>query len=55
MIHRKLERLGPADRRLLAAAAVQGPEFDSAVIAGRWAWTPQRSKRACKCWSGYTG
>jgi predicted ATPase len=34
MIERELERLGEADRRLLAAAAVQGPELDSAVVAG---------------------
>jgi predicted ATPase len=34
MIQRKLERLGEDDRRLLAAAGVQGPEFDSGVVAG---------------------
>jgi predicted ATPase len=34
MIRRKLERPTDADRRLLSAAAVQGPEFDSATIAG---------------------
>jgi serine/threonine protein kinase/predicted ATPase len=34
MIRRKLDRLDGADRRLLAAAAVQGPEFDAAVVAG---------------------
>ncbi len=34
MIRRKLERLTEADRRLLSAAAVQGVEFDSAVVAG---------------------
>jgi predicted ATPase len=33
MIRRKLERLEEADRRLLSAAAVQGPEFDSSVVA----------------------
>jgi predicted ATPase len=33
MIQRKLDQLGPADRRLLMAASVQGPEFDSAVVA----------------------
>ncbi len=33
MIKRKLERLGEADRRLLAVASVQGQEFDSAVLA----------------------
>jgi serine/threonine protein kinase/predicted ATPase len=33
MIERKLDRLEAGDRRLLAAAAVQGPEFDSAVVA----------------------
>jgi serine/threonine protein kinase/predicted ATPase len=33
MIQRKLDRLDEADRRLLAAAAVQGYEFDSAVVA----------------------
>ncbi len=34
MIQRKLEQLGEDDRRLLAAASVQGSEFDSAVVAG---------------------
>lgn len=34
MIQRKLERLDGAERRLLAAASVQGAEFDSAVVAG---------------------
>lgn len=34
MIQRKLERLDSEDRRLLAAASVQGHEFDSAVVAG---------------------
>jgi predicted ATPase len=33
LIRRKLERLGEADRRLLAAASVQGHEFDAAVVA----------------------
>jgi adenylate cyclase len=33
MIQRKLDQLGPADRPLLMAAAVQGPEFDSVVVA----------------------
>ena len=33
MIERKLARLGEADLRLLGAASVQGPEFDSAVLA----------------------
>jgi predicted ATPase len=33
MIERKLDQLGEDDRRLLAAASVQGYEFDSAVIA----------------------
>ena len=33
MIERKLDRLDADDRRLLAAASVQGSEFDSAVIA----------------------
>jgi predicted ATPase len=33
-IQRKLDRLANADLRLLIAAAVQGPEFDSAVVAG---------------------
>jgi tetratricopeptide (TPR) repeat protein len=33
MIERKIEQLGGAERRLLAAAAVQGAEFDSAVAA----------------------
>lgn len=34
MIQRKLERVGKEDRGLLAAASVQGHEFDSAVVAG---------------------
>jgi predicted ATPase/tRNA A-37 threonylcarbamoyl transferase component Bud32 len=33
MIERKIEQLGSADRKLLLAASVQGPEFDSAVVA----------------------
>ncbi len=34
MIQRKLDRLEEEDRMLLAAASVQGQEFDSAVVAG---------------------
>jgi predicted ATPase len=33
MIQRKTDQLNEADRRLLMAASVQGPEFDSAVVA----------------------
>jgi predicted ATPase len=33
MIERKVDQLGRADRHLLMAASVQGPEFDSAVVA----------------------
>jgi predicted ATPase len=33
MIQRKVEQLSPADRQLLLAASVQGPEFDAAVVA----------------------
>jgi tetratricopeptide (TPR) repeat protein len=33
MVEKKIGQLGEADRRLLAAAAVQGQEFDSAVVA----------------------
>jgi predicted ATPase len=33
MIQRKLDQLSQADRHLLMAASVQGPEFDSAVVA----------------------
>jgi predicted ATPase len=33
LIRRKLERLGEAERRLLAVASVQGHEFDTAVVA----------------------
>jgi predicted ATPase len=33
LIRRKFERLSEADRRLLAAASVQGHEFDAAVVA----------------------
>jgi predicted ATPase len=32
MITRKIERLDEPDRRLLVAASVQGPEFDSAIV-----------------------
>ena len=34
MIQRKIEQLAEADRKLLAAASVQGYEFDSGVVAG---------------------
>jgi predicted ATPase len=34
VIQRKVEQLGKVDRRLLMAASVQGPEFDSVVVAG---------------------
>jgi predicted ATPase len=34
MIQRELERLGESDHRLLAAASVQGNEFDAAILAG---------------------
>jgi predicted ATPase len=33
LIRRKLDRLGEPDRRLLAAASIQGYEFDAAVVA----------------------
>ncbi len=33
MIERKIEQLDESDRRLLAAASVQGYEFDSAIVA----------------------
>src|SRR5262249_27875942 len=33
MIQRKTDQLSEADRRLLMAASVQGPEFDAAVAA----------------------
>ncbi len=33
MIQRKLDQLAEDDRRLLAAASVQGPAFDSAIVA----------------------
>jgi predicted ATPase/predicted Ser/Thr protein kinase len=38
MIQRKLDRLEESDRLLLAAASVQGHEFDSAVVAGALAF-----------------
>jgi predicted ATPase len=34
MIQRKIEQLGDDDRRLLAAASVQGYAFDSTIVAG---------------------
>jgi predicted ATPase len=34
MVQRELERLSDGDHRLLAAASVQGSEFDSALLAG---------------------
>jgi len=40
LLRRKLDRLTELDRRLLNAAAVQGPEFDSAVVAGALALDP---------------
>jgi serine/threonine protein kinase/predicted ATPase len=40
MIERKLEQLGEEDRRVLAAAAVQGHEFDTAVVAAALALDP---------------
>ncbi len=40
LIRRKLERVSEEGRRLLAAAAVQGPEFDSAVVAGALQMAP---------------
>lgn len=40
MIQRKIEQLDDADRRLLAAASVQGYEFDSIIIAGLMAIDP---------------
>jgi len=33
LVRRKLDRLSPADRRVLAAAALTGGEFDTAVLA----------------------
>jgi predicted ATPase len=33
MIQRKIDQLGEADRRLLTAASVQGPQFDAVVVA----------------------
>jgi adenylate cyclase len=33
MIRRKIEQLEESDRRLLVAASVQGPEFDSTIVA----------------------
>src|SRR6516225_5663244 len=33
MILRKTDQLSEADRRLLSAASVQGPQFDAAVVA----------------------
>lgn len=33
MVQRKMDQLSTADRQLLMAASVQGPEFDSAVVA----------------------
>jgi predicted ATPase/predicted Ser/Thr protein kinase len=33
MIQRKIDQLSATDRRLLMAASVQGPEFDSAIVA----------------------
>jgi predicted ATPase len=38
MIQRKVEQLGEDDLRLLMAASVQGPEFDSAVVARVLGW-----------------
>src|SRR5262249_28890902 len=43
-IQRKLERVGEGDRRLLAAAAVQGTEFDAAVAAGALGCDPAEAE-----------
>jgi predicted ATPase len=38
MVRRKVDQLEAADRHLLTAASVQGPEFDSAVVAEILGW-----------------
>jgi predicted ATPase len=38
MIQRKMDQLSTADRQLLMAASVQGPEFDSALVAELLDW-----------------
>jgi predicted ATPase len=42
MIQRKVDQLSEADRHLLMAASVQGPEFDSAVVARVLGWEVSR-------------
>jgi predicted ATPase len=44
MIERKLDRLGENDRRLLAAAAVQGAEFDSLTVSEAIAWPQSQAE-----------
>jgi serine/threonine protein kinase/predicted ATPase/energy-coupling factor transporter ATP-binding protein EcfA2 len=44
MIERKLDRLSESDRRLLAAAAVQGAEFDSLTVAEAIAWPQSQAE-----------
>jgi hypothetical protein len=40
MVQRKVTQLAADDRQLLMAASVQGPEFDSAVVADILGWDP---------------
>jgi predicted ATPase len=52
MIERKLDQLSTADRQLLMAASVQGPEFDSAVVArvlGREAMDVEERLEVLEC------
>ena len=45
LIQRKMDALEDTDRRLLAAASVQGMDFDSAILAaGACRWTKRRSR-----------
>jgi predicted ATPase len=46
MVRRKVDQLGEADRRLLTVASVQGPEFDSAVVAQILHWGPAKVEEA---------
>ena len=40
MIRRKIDQLGESDRKLLTAASVQGPEFESTIVARALALDP---------------
>ncbi len=57
LIQRKMDALEDTDRRLLAAASVQGMDFDSAILAAvvqSCRWTKRRSSPGSSVWSANT-